>query len=168
MGSIAAAQSAIQALYGSDSGQRQAANVWLSEYASSEQAWECLQLLQGDLAPEVQFFGINLILSKVRHAWRQLQPEARQQVQSFVRCTMQYTSNLLALHKVDSLHASVPRAKLDERVRNSVNRLITQRLCLLLAATAAADGAEAGAVLLNHAVQLTRDASNASQVCNPV
>ena len=85
MGSIAAAQSAIQALYGSDSGQRQAANVWLTKYASSEQGWECLQLLQRDLAPEVQFFSVNLILSKVRHAWRQLQPEARQQVQTFVR-----------------------------------------------------------------------------------
>lgn len=85
MGSIAAAQSAIQALYGSDPGQRQAANVWLAEYASSEQAWECLQLLQGDLAPEVQFFSVNLILSKIRHAWRQLQPDARQQIQSFVR-----------------------------------------------------------------------------------
>lgn len=98
MGSIAAAQSAIQALYGSDSGQRRAANVWLTEYASSEQAWECLQLLQGDLAPEVQFFSVNLILNKVRHAWRQLQPEGRQQVQSFVRYTTQYTheSNLLA------------------------------------------------------------------------
>ena len=85
MGSIAAAQSAIQALYGSDSAQRQAANVWLTEYASSEQAWECMQLLQGDLAPEVQFFSINLIISKVRHAWRQLQPDSRQQIQSFVR-----------------------------------------------------------------------------------
>ena len=65
------------------------------------------------------------------------------------------------------MHASVPRTKLDERISNSANRLITQRLCLLLAAMAAADGAEAGALLLNHAVQLTRDASNASQVSNP-
>lgn len=103
MGSSAAAQNAIQALYGPDAGQRQAANVWLTEYASSEQAWECLQLLHGDLAPEVQFFSINLILSKVRHAWRQLQPEARQQVQSFVRYPTQHPlqSHLLVLQHVD-------------------------------------------------------------------
>ena len=85
MASVSAAQSAIQALYGSDSAQRHAANIWLTDFASSEQAWECLQLLQGDHAPEVQFFSVNLILSKVRHGWRKLQPEARQQMQTFVR-----------------------------------------------------------------------------------
>lgn len=62
------------------------------------------------------------------------------------------------------MDASVPRTKLDERVSSPANRLITQRLCLLLAAMATADGAEAGAVLLNHAVQLTKDASSATQV----
>lgn len=144
MGSIAAAQSAIQALYGSDSSQRQAANVWLAEYASSEQAWECMQLLQGDLAPEVQFFSVNLIISKVRHAWRQLQPDARHQIQSFVR------------------------NKLEDRISNASNRLVTQRLCLLLAAMAAADGAEAAAVLLNRAIQLTTGASNGNQAATEV
>lgn len=48
----------------------------LTDDASSEQAWECLQLLQRDLVPKVRFFSINIILSKVRHTWRQLQPEA--------------------------------------------------------------------------------------------
>ena len=85
MASIAAAQEAIQALYGSDPERRQAANVWLTEFALSEQAWECLQLLRVDLAAEVQFFSVNLILSKVRHGWRKLQPDARRQVQTFVR-----------------------------------------------------------------------------------
>ena len=85
MGSLAAAQSAIQALYGTDSAQRQAANVWLTEYASTDQAWDCLQLLQGDFAPEVQFFSVNLILSKVRHTWRKLDPPSRQQISDFVR-----------------------------------------------------------------------------------
>lgn len=66
-----------------------------------------------------------------------------------------------------TVHASVPRIKLDEGVSNCANRLITQRLCLLLAAMAAADGAEAGAALLNHAVQLTRDPSDANQARNP-
>ncbi len=85
MSSVAAAQSAIQALYGADQGQRQAANIWLTEYASSEQVWDCLQLLQKDVATEVQFFSINVILSKVRHSWRKLQPDMRQQIQAFVR-----------------------------------------------------------------------------------
>ena len=85
MATIAAAQSAIQALYGTDQGQRQAANLWLTEFASSEQAWECLQLLRGDLAPEVQFFSLNVILNKVRRSWHKLQSDNRQQVQAFVR-----------------------------------------------------------------------------------
>ena len=85
MTSIAAVQSAIQALYGTDEGQRQAANIWLTEFANSDQAWESLQLLHGDLAPEVQFFSVNLLLSKVKHAWRKLQPDARRQVQIFAR-----------------------------------------------------------------------------------
>ncbi|KAL3145521.1 hypothetical protein ABBQ32_003345 [Trebouxia sp. C0010 RCD-2024] len=144
MGSIAAAQSAIQALYGSDSALRQAANAWLTHYASSEQGWECMQLLQGGVAPEVQFFSVNLIISKVRHAWRQLQPDTRQQIQSFVR------------------------SKLEDRVSNASNRLITQRLCLLLAAMAAADGAEAGAVLVNHAVQLKTGSTNGNQAASEI
>ena len=65
------------------------------------------------------------------------------------------------------MQASVPRTKLDDKITNTANRLITQRLCLLLAAMAVADGAEAGAVLLNHAVRLTTYASNGSQVLNP-
>lgn len=167
MGSIAAAHSAIQALYGSDSAQRQAANVWLTEYASSEQAWECMQLLQGDVAPEVQFFSVNLVISKVRHAWSQLQPDARQQIQGFARYPPSEILLSLKCAKL-SAHASLHRHKLEDRVSNASNRLITQRLCLLLAAMAAADGAEAGAVLVNHAVQLTTGSTNGNQVSNPL
>lgn len=83
MTSVAAVQSAIQALYGTDEGQRQAANIWLTEFANSDQAWESLQLLHPNLAPEVQFFSVNLLLSKVKHAWRKLQPEAQRQIQIF-------------------------------------------------------------------------------------
>lgn len=85
MTSVAAVQSAVNALYGTDQGQRQAANIWLTEFANSDHAWESLQLLHGELAPEVQFFSVNLILNKVRHSWRKLQPDARQQIQEFAR-----------------------------------------------------------------------------------
>lgn len=67
-----------------------------------------------------------------------------------------------------SAHASVHRSKLEDRVSNASNRLITQRLCLLLAAMAAADGAEAGAVLVNHAVQLKTGSTNGNQVLKPL
>lgn len=57
------------------------------------------------------------------------------------------------------------RSKLDERINDaSANRLVTQRLCLLLASMAAADGANAGAQLLEYAIQLTTAASDGSQV----
>ena len=85
MTSVAAVQSAVNALYGTDQGQRQAANIWLTEFANSDQAWESLQLLHGDLSPEVQFFSVNLILNKVRHSWRKLQPDARRQIQEFAK-----------------------------------------------------------------------------------
>ncbi|KAA6422701.1 MAG: hypothetical protein FRX49_07236 [Trebouxia sp. A1-2] len=137
MTSVAAVQSAIQALYGTDEGQRQAANIWLTEFANSDQAWESLQLLHPNLAPEVQFFSVNLLLSKVKHAWRKLQPEAQRQIQIF------------AWSKLDEVVSS-----------SSANKLIKQRLSLLLATMAAADGADAGAELIQHAMRFAQPLSD--------
>ena len=85
MVSIADIQNAIQALYGQDPASRQAANLWLSEFANSEQAWDCLQLLQPGVAPDVQFFSINLIFSKVQRSWRKLETNTKQHMQAFLR-----------------------------------------------------------------------------------
>ena len=50
--------------------------------------------------------------------------------------------------------ACTVRSKLDEVVSNfTANKLIKQRLCLLLATMAAADGADAGAELIQHAMR---------------
>ena len=57
------------------------------------------------------------------------------------------------------------RSKLDERVINeSANRLVTQRICLLAASLAAAEGAEAGYELTSHALQLAEAGPASRQV----
>lgn len=54
---------------------------------------------------------------------------------------------------------------MDEQLTNSpANRPITQRLCLVLASVAASDGADAGAGLVQHAMQLAQPQAAAGQV----
>jgi len=66
----------------------------------------------------------------------------------------------------DSSPTACPvRSKLDEVVSSSnANELIKQRLCLLLATMAAADGADAGAELIQHAMRFAQPLSDTGHV----
>ena len=85
MASVAGVPHAIKALYGHDAAQRQAANDWLTSFATSSQAWDCVQLLGPGVDAEVQFFSTNILLSKVRQGWHKLQPELQAQLSSYLR-----------------------------------------------------------------------------------
>jgi hypothetical protein len=64
-----------------------------------------------------------------------------------------------------SPNACTVRSKLDEAVSSSnANKLIKQRLCLLLATMAAADGADAGAELIQHAMRFAQPLSDTGHV----
>ncbi len=64
-----------------------------------------------------------------------------------------------------SRNACTVRSKLDEVVSSSnANKLIKQRLCLLLATMAAADGADAGAELIQHAMRFAQPLSDTGHV----
>jgi hypothetical protein len=61
--------------------------------------------------------------------------------------------------------ACTVRSKLDEVVSSSnANKLIKQRLCLLLATMAAADGADAGVELIQHAMRFAQPLSDTGHV----
>lgn len=77
---------ALQALYGTDSGQQAAANQWLQAYAASPAAWEgsAALLSQQAYPAELQFFGANMLLTKVRRDWGQLSEDQ----QSFVKAVV--------------------------------------------------------------------------------
>ena len=85
MASVEGVQHAVKALYGADPAQRQAANVWLTEFAGSQQAWDCVLLLERGVDAEVQFFSTNILLNRVRKGWSTLQPDARLQFSLFLR-----------------------------------------------------------------------------------
>lgn len=88
MTSVTGVPHAIKALYGQDAAQRQAANTWLTDFAASPQAWDCLQLLDSDSDAEVQFFSTNILLSKVRQSWHQLQPDMQAQISHYLRSAL--------------------------------------------------------------------------------
>lgn len=85
MTSVSGVPHAIKALYGHDAAQRQAANAWLTDFAASPQAWDCVHLLEGGVDAEVQFFSTNILLSKVRQGWHKLQPNIQSQTGSYLR-----------------------------------------------------------------------------------
>ena len=71
---VAMLKQAIEALYavGSSEQARNEANAWLMRFAASPNAWEAARLLLDDSVAEVQYFGANLLFTKVRSEWHTL------------------------------------------------------------------------------------------------
>ncbi len=77
---------ALAALTSADAPQREAANTWLSEFANTDAAWEAaVDLLDPAQTAELQFFGANMVLMKVRSGWQQLGAANQQHLYSVVR-----------------------------------------------------------------------------------
>lgn len=67
--------------------QREAANAWLAEFVRSDAAWEAgVALLDAGHGAQLQFFGANMVLVKVRSSWASLPAEAQGQLTAAVRC----------------------------------------------------------------------------------
>ena len=78
---------AFAALSSGDAPQREAANAWLSEFANTDAAWEAaVDLLDPAQTAELQFFGANMVLMKVRSSWQQLGAGNQEQLYRVVRC----------------------------------------------------------------------------------
>jgi len=116
---------AIQALYHSnDRKQQEEANNWLMAFATSAPAWGVsFALLEPTFSPEVQYFAANILLSKVRSECQSLTPEQRSQL-------IQTISG--RLHQSEQAYSKV----------------VTQRLCLVLAVAAVSSGTESTTQLL--------------------
>lgn len=77
---------AVAALHDPDPTQREAANSWLVAFADDEAAWAAgVSLLDPAYGPQLQFFGANMVLVKVRNAWKTLSPDMQQQLTNAVR-----------------------------------------------------------------------------------
>ncbi len=79
--------SAVAALQDPDPSRRDAANQWLTSFADDDTAWGAgVSLLDPSFGPQLQFFGANMVLVKVRKAWKQLPADMQQQITNAVRC----------------------------------------------------------------------------------
>lgn len=79
--------SAVAALHDPDPAHREAANSWLAGFADDDAAWGAgVALLDPAYGPQLQFFGANMVLVKVRNAWKQLSPDMQHQLTNAVRC----------------------------------------------------------------------------------
>jgi hypothetical protein len=77
---------ALSALFSLDSEAQQQANSWIQTFAAKPEAWNAaLTLIDSHQAPEVSFFCANLLLSKTRSEWLQLQHAERHQLQEAFR-----------------------------------------------------------------------------------
>lgn len=78
---------AVTALHGPSAEHREAANMWLLEFINSDAAWEAgVALLDPAHGGQLQFFGANMVLVKVRSSWPKLTPEDQAHLTSAVRC----------------------------------------------------------------------------------
>lgn len=67
---------AVTALQSPSAEHRDAANKWLLEFINSDAAWEAgVALLEPAHGGQLQFFGANMVLVKVRSSWQALTPE---------------------------------------------------------------------------------------------
>lgn len=77
---------AVDALHGASATQRDAANAWLAEFVRSDAAWEAgVALLDAEHGAQLQFFGANMVLVKVRSSWDALQDEQHALLTNAVR-----------------------------------------------------------------------------------
>jgi hypothetical protein len=78
---------ALNALHGSSASHREAANAWLAEFVRSDAAWDAgVALLDAEHGAQLQFFGANMVLVKVRSSWEMLQTEQCDMLTNAVRC----------------------------------------------------------------------------------
>ena len=85
--------SAVAALHDPDPAHREAANSWLVAFADEEAAWEAgVSLLDPSYGPQLQFFGANMVLVKVRNAWKSLSPDMQHQLTNVVRRVLSFFS----------------------------------------------------------------------------
>lgn len=69
---------ALNALYGFDQAQQQAANIWLNDFAKNPAAWQVgLDMLTPASPTEPMFFCANMLLDKVRREWGKLSQDQR-------------------------------------------------------------------------------------------
>lgn len=61
---------AVTALHGPSAEHRDAANKWILQFIKSDAAWEAgVALLDAAHGEQLQFFGANMVLIKVRSSW---------------------------------------------------------------------------------------------------
>ena len=154
MASVAGVPHAIKALYGHDAAQRQAANAWLTSFAASSQAWDCVQLLEPGIDAEVQFFSTNILLSKVRQGWHKLPPDMQPQISSYLRSVVALQHFAASCNTCAQTSCKLDcSGRLDTAISNpAASKPVLQRLCLLVASIAVHDGPSAGEQLLSYAV----------------
>ena len=77
---------ALSALYGTDPTLQQQANAWLEQYSATATAWDgALSLISPAVPLEAQFFGCNMLLTKVRRDWSSLGPHESQHITQRIR-----------------------------------------------------------------------------------
>ena len=69
-----------RALYGADPSAQAQANAWLLSFAGTAAAWDVGRQLYLEPEEEVQYFGANLLFTKVRGEWHGLADEAKASV----------------------------------------------------------------------------------------
>mmetsp|Transcript_17088 Transcript_17088/g.51068 ORF Transcript_17088/g.51068 Transcript_17088/m.51068 type:complete len:994 (+) Transcript_17088:167-3148(+) len=133
---------AVEALHGPSAPQREAANAWLAEFVRSDAAWEAgVALLDAGHGAQLQFFGANMVLVKVRSSWASLPAEAQGQLTAAVSGKFQA---LLAAPQVEAV--------------------VVERVCLALAAMAARGGPATLQGFAGQALQLARDSCDAGDL----
>ncbi len=80
---------AVTALNGPSAPHRDAANKWLLEFLDSDAAWEAgVVLLEPAHGGQLQFFGANMVLVKVRNSWPKLTPDDQAHLTTAVRSVL--------------------------------------------------------------------------------
>ena len=131
---------AVSALYGSNAQQQAEANRWLMAFAERPAAWDvCRELVLAGPAQEIQFFGANVLHTKVRREWHGLALEARQQA-----------FGALSALVVAAMRREQPNGM---TAGLATRMLVSKRLCLALGA-AAAQQAELCAPCVQMALEL--------------
>jgi hypothetical protein len=80
---------AVTALHGPSAEHRDAANKWLLQFIDSDAAWEAgVALLDAAHGGQLQFFGANMVLVKVRSSWSALSTADQAHLTSAVRSSL--------------------------------------------------------------------------------
>ena len=84
---------AVTALHGPSAEHRDAANKWLLQFIDSDAAWEAgVALLDAAHGGQLQFFGANMVLVKVRSSWPALSAADQAHLTAAVRSALDAAS----------------------------------------------------------------------------